>query len=310
MKIIFAGTPDFAVPVLQMLLESQHSVCAIYTQPDRPSGRGRKLTASPVKTLALAHDIDVLQPESLKSAQALEHIQDWQADLMIVVAYGLILPQAILDSPRLGCVNVHASLLPRWRGAAPIQRALLAGDQHTGITIMQMSAGLDSGPILLKDTLIIGTQDTASDLHDRLSILGAELLKTALSGIGSGTLMAQEQDEVYVTYAEKLNKQEAILDWSQPAESLARQVRAFNSWPVAQTCYEGKILRIWQAKSIDQSAGSAKPGTVLSHSDGKEVWVATGNGVLRLLEVQLPGGKQISIQAFLNAHTLANIRFG
>lgn len=310
MNIIFAGTPDFAVPVLQMLLDSEHQICAVYSQPDRPSGRGRKLTASPVKTLALAHEIEVIQPASLKSTEAQAQLQALQADLMIVVAYGLILPQAVLDSPRLGCVNVHASLLPRWRGAAPIQRAILAGDPATGITIMQMSAGLDTGPMLLQSELAIGPQETASELHDRLSVLGAETLKTALTGIEAGTLKAQVQNEETVTYAAKLDKQEAVIDWSQSAENLACQVRAFNSWPVAQTRYQDKVLRIWQAEPVAEPVTSTAPGSVLNDGDHKHLNIATGKGVLRLLEVQLPGGKRMSAQAFLNAHKVTGLRLG
>ncbi len=299
MKIVFAGTPDFAVPTLQMLLDSGHELCAIYTQPDRPAGRGRKLTASPVKALALKARIPVFQPATLKTDEELRLIATFNADLMVVVAYGMILPQAALDVPKLGCINVHGSLLPRWRGAAPIQRALMAGDEKTGVTIMRMVRKLDAGAMLHKEECVIGPRDTASDLHDKLAQLGAIGLAKVLTQIQEGTVHAQEQDEALVTYAEKLEKSEAFLDWSQPAAQLARKVRGLNAWPVAQTRYQGAILRIWQAEAIAAET-SAEPGTVIC--PGKHMDVATGKGLLRLHEVQLPGGKRMAVQAFLSAH--------
>jgi methionyl-tRNA formyltransferase len=307
MKIVFAGTPEFAVPSLQMLLDSRHDVCAVYTQPDRPAGRGRKLHPSPVKELALQADIPVLQPLSLKNPDDLGQLAAFNADLIIVVAYGMILPQTVLDLPRLGCLNVHGSLLPRWRGAAPIQRALMAGDDKTGVTIMQVVLKLDAGAMLHKEECPIDSHDSASDLHDKLSILGATGLATVLEQLENGTLHAEKQDESLVTYAEKLSKDEAVIDWSQPAQQLDRKIRGLNAWPVAQTLYQGNVLRIWQAQVI-RSDTQDEPGTIrVSH---KHIDVATGQDSLRLLEVQLPGGKRLPIEAFLNAHAVNGIKLG
>ena len=308
MKIIFAGTPEFAVPALQMLIDSAHEVCAVYTQPDRPAGRGRKLKTGPVKELALQANIPVYQPLTLKSEEDLLQLRDFDADLLVVIAYGLILTPKVLDIPKLGCINVHASLLPRWRGAAPIQRSLMAGDKKTGITIMQLVLQLDAGDMLRKEECTIGDQETASQLHDRLAVLGAEALTKVLPEIESGTVNPEKQDETLVTYAKKLEKGEAVLDWSQSAEVLARKVRGLNAWPVAQTLYQGKALRVWQAEVL-ASFVEDEPGTVLQN-DRKQMDVATGEGVLRLLEVQLPGGKRMDIHSFLNAHDIENIRLG
>lgn len=307
MKIIFAGTPEFAVPPLEALLASQHQVCAVYTQPDRPAGRGRKLTPSPVKQVAERHGIPVFQPLGLKDPAEQEQLQTLQADLMVVVAYGLILPKAVLEIPRLGCINIHASLLPRWRGAAPIQRAVLAGDEEAGITIMFIEPRLDAGPMLLKKACPIGPLETAGELHDRLSRLGADALMETLPALESGTIQPEIQDEFLVTYAAKLDKEEALLDWSKPAIDLERQVRAFNPWPVAETEYRGQKLRIWLAEALDE-ATTAVPGTVLARD--KTLDVATGRGVLRLLEVQLPGAKRITAQDFLNAHPVQSEHLG
>ncbi|MBF6648638.1 methionyl-tRNA formyltransferase [Methylobacter sp. BlB1] len=307
MKIIFAGTPEFAVPTLQMLLDSEHEVCAVYTQPDRPAGRGRKLQPSPVKELALKAGIPVFQPETLKTDEDLQQIASFNADLMVVVAYGVILTQAVLDTPRLGCINVHGSLLPRWRGAAPIQRAIMAGDEKTGVTIMQMVRKLDAGDMLHKEECVIGPNDTASDLHDKLAQLGAIGLAKVLKQIEAGAVHAEKQDEALVTYAEKLEKSEAVLDWTQPAEQLARKVRGLNAWPVAQTLCRGEVLRIWHAEAINADT-SADPGSV--RCVNKTMDVATGKGMLRLHEVQLPGGKRMSIQAFLNAHDVDALKLG
>ncbi|WP_031434902.1 methionyl-tRNA formyltransferase [Methylomarinum vadi] len=307
MKIIFAGTPEFAVPALRMLIDSEHEVCAVYTQPDRPAGRGRKLTASPVKQLALSSSIPVLQPESLKNEQDLQQLRSFNADLMVVVAYGLILPQAVLDTPPLGCINIHGSLLPRWRGAAPIQRALMAGDKQTGVTIMQIVKKLDAGDMLHKEVCDITPQDTSGDLHDRLAELGAVGLRKVLQQIEQGAVVAEKQDEARVTYAEKLQKSEAMLDWRLPAEQLDRQVRGLNPWPVAQTQYGDKTLRIWKAVAVD-GAVDLPGGTISCHD--KQVDVATADGWLRLLEVQLPGGKRMDIQAFMNAHEVDGVRLG
>ncbi|MDD5319534.1 MAG: methionyl-tRNA formyltransferase [Methylococcales bacterium] len=307
MKIIFAGTPDFAVPSLQMLLASRHQVCAVYTRPDRPAGRGRKLHRSPVKELALKSAIPVFQPLSLKSGEDLQQLASFNADLIVVAAYGIILPQAVLDMPRLGCINVHGSLLPRWRGAAPIQRAIMAGDEKTGITIMQIVRKLDAGAMLHKEEYIIGANDTASDLHDKLAELGALGLSKVLAQMEAGTVKAEPQDEALVTYAEKLDKSEAIIDWTQSAAQLSRKVRGLNAWPVAQTLYQGKVLRIWQAEAIAADT-DLEPGIVSSIN--KHMDVATGRGLLRLHEVQLPGGKRMAIQDFLNAHAVNGVKLG
>jgi len=309
MKIIFAGTPEFAVPTLEMLLASeQYRPCAVYTQPDRPAGRGRKLKPSPVKELAVKSDVAVSQPSSLKVESEVRKMAELSPDLLVVVAYGLILPQAVLDIPRLGCINVHASLLPRWRGAAPVQRALLAGDEQTGITIMKMVRKLDAGAILHKETCPVEPWETASELLDKLARLGATGLARVLPSILDGTAVAEPQDESQVTYAEKLDKSEARLDWRQTADELARKVRAFHAWPVAQTLYQGKILRIWKAEALAVAA-DASPGTILP-VQSRQLDVATGKGVLRLQEVQLPGGRRMSAQAFLNAHQAGGIQLG
>ncbi len=308
MKIIFAGTPDFAVPTLQMLLASKHQVCAVYTQPDRAAGRGRKLTPSAVKQVALAAEIPVMQPQNLKAAEDLAILNALDADLMVVIAYGLLLPQVVLDTPRLGCINVHASLLPRWRGAAPIQRALMAGDSETGVTIMKMVLKLDAGDMLHKETCTIESSDTASELHDRLAQLGAQGLQAVLPALELETLAASSQDQSQVTYAQKLSKSEATLDWTQPAQQLALKVRGLNAWPVAQTLYHNKVLRIWRAVAIP-ATHVAEPGTVMV-TDKRYMDVTTGQGLLRLQEVQLPGGKRMNVEAFLNAHNINGVRLG
>lgn len=308
MRIVFAGTPEFAVPTLRALLDSQHQVCAVYTRPDRPAGRGRKMKKSPVKELALERAIPVHQPLSFKAQAELDRLRLLRPDLMVVVAYGMILPPAVLDIPRFGCINVHASLLPRWRGAAPIQRAMLAGDPVVGVTIMQVEPALDAGAMYSKVESPVGPLDTAGDIHDRLALLGAKALLEVLPGIESGTVDPKPQDESQVTYAKKLDKEEAVLDWSRPARELERQVRAFNPWPVAQTLYEGRVLRIWRAQALEKRV-DALPGEVLDDG-GKVADVATGDGVIRLLEVQLPGGKRIPVEAFLNAHDVRRKRLG
>lgn len=307
MNILFAGTPEFALPSLAMLIASGHQVVGVYTQPDRPSGRGRKDRPSPVKELAQSHGITVLQPASLKPLEEQEKLRALDADLMVVVAYGLILPKAVLDIPRLGCVNVHGSLLPRWRGAAPIQRAIYAGDGETGVTIMFLEPQMDSGPMLLKVSTPIHPLETAANLYDRLAVLGAQALGDCLQGIEDGTLNAEKQDESLVTYAKKLDKSEAVIDWTLPAVELERRVRAFNPWPVAETVYQGEILRIWLAQALDEHP-SGLPGDVLANR--KTLDVITGDGVLRVLELQRPGGKRLDSSDFLNAHLMKNVRLG
>jgi len=308
MKIVFAGTPEFAVPTLQALLDSSHEVCAVYTQPDRPAGRGRKLTPSPVKALALQHAIPVYQPEHFKQVEDREALQALDADLMVVIAYGLILPQSVLDIPRKGCINVHGSLLPRWRGAAPIHRALMAGDTETGITIMNVVRKLDAGDMLYKIACPITTQDTSSTLHDSLADLGAQGLLHVVEHIDRGSVVAEPQDEALVTYAEKLDKAEAILDWQRPAIELDRQIRGLNAWPVAQTSFQGETLRVWFSQTIDAFSQGLSPGTVSTRDHALDV--ATGDGLLRLLEVQLPGGKRVSGKDFLNAHAADGVTLG
>ena len=306
-RIIFAGTPEFAVPTLQALLAAA-PVQAVYTQPDRPAGRGRRLRPSPVKLAAQAAGIDVYQPRSLRTAEAQQALAALKPDLMIVVAYGLLLPQAVLDIPRLGCVNVHASLLPRWRGAAPIQRALLAGDTETGVTLMQMEASLDTGPMLAQARLPIEPDMTAAQLHDALSSLGAVTLQNYLPALLEKRLTPQAQDERLACYANKISKQEAVLDWRQPALQLERQVRAFNPWPVAQTLWNGQTLRIWLAEALADDT-SAPPGQVIrANRDG--IYVATGDGILRLQQVQIAGKRPQSGADFINAYRLQDQQLG
>ncbi|MGD0959444.1 MAG: methionyl-tRNA formyltransferase [Methylomonas sp.] len=307
MKIAFAGTPDFAVATLQALIHSRHQTCAVYTQPDRPAGRGRKLLASPVKTLALTANIPVFQPENFKRAEDIAVIANLKPDLMVVVAYGLILPQAVLDIPTFGCLNVHGSLLPRWRGAAPIHRAVMAGDDKTGVTIMQMVKQLDAGDILRQSECPISATATAGSLHDQLAVMGAADLIAVVDQIDQGRCAPEPQNEALATYAHKLEKSEAELDWTRPAMELDRKVRGLNAWPVAQTLFNGEVLRIWQASVIDRD--SRLPPGVVSCGD-QALDVATGQGLLRLLEVQLPGGKRISGRDFLNAHPADGVRLG
>ena len=305
LNVIFAGTPDFAAESLAALLASRHRVIAVYTQPDRPAGRGRKLTASPVKRLALEHELPVYQPESLKAPEAQAELAALEADLMVVVAYGLILPRAVLEIPRLGCLNVHASLLPRWRGAAPIQRAIEAGDAESGVTIMQMDEGLDTGDMLLMRRTPITTATTGGELHDSLAALGGEAVVEALDALAAEDLPATPQPEAGVTYAAKLSKAEAELDFRDPADRLAARIRAFNPWPVAWCAFGDDRLRLLMAETDDLAAGEAPttPGTLLDH-DGEALRIACGPegcDVLRVTRAQLPGGKALPVRDLLHA---------
>jgi methionyl-tRNA formyltransferase len=292
MKIIFAGTPDFAVPTLAALIEAGHEIVMVLTQPDRPAGRGMKLKASPVKELALQHNLPVYQPETLKTPESREPLLGLNADVMVVAAYGLILPQAVLDMPKHGCYNVHASLLPRWRGAAPIQRSLLAGDAETGVTIMEVVLALDAGAMLKKGVVPITESDTAQSLHDALATMGGRLMVEVLAELDD--IRPEPQDESLVTYAEKLRKDEALLDWKRSATELSRQVRAFNPFPVAQATFKDEVWRLWMATAAE---GKGNPGEILETANG--ILVACGEGALRITELQKPGGKRLSAREFL-----------
>jgi len=300
LRIIFAGTPDFAAHHLDALLASAHQVVGVFTQPDRPAGRGKKLMPSPVKVLAQEHNVPVFQPASLRPAENQQLIADLNADVMVVVAYGLILPKAVLDMPRLGCINVHGSLLPRWRGAAPIQRSLWAGDAETGVTIMQMDVGLDTGDMLYKLSCPITAQDTSATLYDKLAGLGPQGLLETLRQLATGEAQPEVQDDTLVTYAEKLSKEEARLDWRLPAEQLERCIRAFNPWPVSYFIIDEQPVKVWKA-SVLETESSAAPGTILDA--GKQgIQIATARGVLNIEELQ-PAGKKA-----MKAHELLNSR--
>jgi methionyl-tRNA formyltransferase len=309
LRIVFAGTPQFSVPTFQALALSGHELLAVYTQPDRPAGRGRQLTASPVKEVALELGIPVHQPASLKPREERDRLQALAPDLIVVVAYGLLLPKAILDIPRLGCLNVHASLLPRWRGAAPIQRALLAGDIRTGISLMRMETGLDTGPVYAYAEIAIGPRDTSADLHDRLATLGADALIRHLPAIAAGNLAPVPQDEQGVCYAAKLAKLEAGLDWRRDAVELERQIRGLNPWPVAETHAQGQVLRIWQAQVLASSESPSPAGKVIAVSP-QGVDVATGDGVLRLTVLQKSGGRALPASDFIRGFDLLGQTLG
>lgn len=308
LKIIYAGTPEFAVPALQALIDSDHQVVAVYTQPDRPAGRGRKLQPGPVKACASRHGIPLVQPESFRQPSDVERLQSFAADLMVVAAYGILLPLAVLQAPRLGCINIHGSLLPRWRGAAPIQRAILAGDRQTGITLMQMDEGLDTGAMLAKSTIDITPQATSAWLHDELMRMGSELLIENLAEIEAGTVSAQPQDDAQACYARKLSKQEGLIDWQQPAEDIQRAVRAFNPWPVSHSYLDGQSVKIWSAEfSVEQSRG--EPGRIIEHSR-QGIKVSCGKGVLIIDELQFAGKKRGSAEQLLNSRDLSSQVFG
>jgi len=296
MRLIFAGTPEFAAAALAALIGAGHDIALVLTQPDRPAGRGMKLTASPVKQVAFQHGLTVLQPATLKDGAVQAQLAAVKADVMIVAAYGLLLPAAVLGIPRFGCLNIHASLLPRWRGAAPIQRAILAGDRETGITIMQMDQGLDTGAMLMRVPLPIAATDTAQTLHDKLAALGAATIVSALQQLEQGALQAQAQDDSAATYAAKLSKAEGQLDWHKSAAELARAVRAFNPFPVAQARFQGETWRIWQAQAHNRGDGA--PGEIL-RADKDGILIGCGTGALLLTELQKAGGKRLPAASFL-----------
>lgn len=308
LRVIYAGTPEFAVPALRSLIESGHDVVAVYTQPDRPAGRGRKLQASPVKLLASEAGIAVEQPENFREDQSCQKLADFKADVMVVAAYGIILPQRVLEMPRFGCLNIHGSLLPRWRGAAPIQRAILAGDAETGVTIMQMAAGLDTGDMLLKTHYPISANDTASTIHDALANDGADALQVVLSKLGSDELSPEVQDESQTTYAAKFNKLDAQIDWQLPAAEIDLLIRAFNPWPIAYTQQNDKPLRFYFSQVVPDKLVSAAPGTVLDESK-QGIQIATGKGVINITQLQFPGGKPLAVREFLNGRSLAGEQF-
>jgi len=301
LRVVFAGTPDIAAVILQSLLSlSSIVLTGVYTQPDKPVGRGQKLTASPVKQLALANDLVVFQPSSLKDSDAVEVMTALKPDLLIVIAYGLLLPAPVLAIPRLGCINIHTSLLPRWRGAAPMARCLLAGDQTTGVTLMQMDEGLDTGPILAQATYTIVDNETTASLTSALANLGARLLLETLPAIADESITKTAQREEGVTYAAKLQKTDGLIDWQLSAQILARMVGALNPWPVAFTQFNEQSIRIWQASALPQKS-DAIPGTIIQlNKQGCDV--ACGDGVLRLEKLQFPGGKILSLQDLLNHH--------
>jgi methionyl-tRNA formyltransferase len=299
LRIVFAGTPDFAARHLAALLSSEHEVIAVYTQPDRPAGRGKKLTASPVKNIALENNIPVYQPENFKSDEAKQELADLNADIMVVVAYGLLLPQMVLDTPRLGCINVHGSILPRWRGAAPIQRSIWAGDKETGVTIMQMDIGLDTGDMLSIATLPIEATDTSASMYEKLAGLGPDALVECLSDIASGKAVAEKQDDELANYAKKLSKEEARINWSDEAAHIERCVRAFNPWPMSHFEAAENNIKVWQSRVAEQT--SDKPAGTILQADKTGIYVATGQGVLVLEQLQVPGKKAMSVQDILNS---------
>lgn len=307
MRVVFAGTPEFAVPPLRALLEA-HDVVGVLTQPDRPAGRGRKLTASAVKQAALAAQVPIDQPVTLKTEEGRAMLQSWAPDVLVVVAYGLLLPKAALEVPRLGCLNIHASLLPRWRGAAPIQRAVLAGDFETGVAIMRMEEGLDTGPVYREQRVPIAAEATSASLHDELSLLGARALLDVLRQLESGSAQAIAQATAGITYARKIEKSEALIDWTETAAAIDAKVRAFDPTPIAETRHAGEQLRILRARPVD-GASNAEPGTVLGvHDDA--LHVACGSGTLAVRVLQRPGRKAVSAREWAQSVQLEGLRFG
>lgn len=297
LRIIFAGTPEFAAKHLEALLEHKYNVVACYTQPDRPSGRGKKLQPSAVKQVALENDIPVCQPLSLKNEDAQAELESWNADLMIVVAYGLLLPKAALDTPKFGCINVHGSILPKWRGAAPIQRSVLAGDSETGVTIMQMDVGLDTGDMLLVETCPITAQDTSGSIYSKLEQIGPGALLKTVEQIANGTVVAESQNDDLATYAHKLTKQEAEIDWSDSAKIIDQKVRGYQPWPVAYAIIQDNAVKVWQ---VEVQAGSNKPAGEIISADKSGILVSTGEGAINILQLQPPGKKAMSAADFLN----------
>ncbi|MEJ2604223.1 MAG: methionyl-tRNA formyltransferase [Gammaproteobacteria bacterium] len=307
-RLIFAGTPEFALASLRALCGAGHRPVAVLTQPDRPAGRGRRVRAGPVKAWAESEGIPVRQPVTLKDDTVQEEIRSLEPDLMVVAAYGLILPPPVLASASAGCLNVHASLLPRWRGASPIQAAVLAGDPVSGVSLMRMEAGLDTGPVFARAETPVGARETAGELHDRLAALGGELLVEHLPAILDGTLRAVPQDDALATYAPRIRREDALIDWSAPAADLDRRIRAYNPWPVSHTVLEGESLRVWSAEPLEIDAG-AGPGTILEAGAGG-IAVATGDGALRLLEVQMAGRRRIAAGDLANQRPLSGLRLG
>ena len=322
LRLGFAGTPEFAIPALEALVRSRHTVAGVFTQPDRPAGRGQALQPSIVKRRAMEFGLSVYQPVSFKTSEAAAMLRDLQLEALVVVAYGLILPAAALALPPLGCFNIHGSLLPRWRGAAPIQRALLAGDSMTGVTIMRMESGLDTGPMLMARDVPIGAADSAGTVHDKLARLGGELIVDALDALADGEVSETPQPDVGVTYAAKINKAEALIDWREDAVSIMRRVHAFNPWPIAETRWDGAQLRVWDAEVVEEAAGvtggsqaravgqssGLTPGSVLAATSAG-VDVVCGRGVLRLLRLQLAGRKPLAAAEFIKAQRLAGASF-
>jgi len=297
LKIIFAGTPEFAVPALQQLLTSTHKVIAVLTQPDRPAGRGKKIQASPVKQLAETHQLPIFQPKTLRDHAIQSTLRELNADVMVVVAYGILLPEAVLSIPRLGCVNIHPSLLPRWRGAAPIQRTIAAGDRETGVSIMQLDKGMDTGPVFMVEKIALSGNETSDALQDRLSQLGAALLLKTLNQLAENKIHATAQSAAGITIADKIDKSEAVIDWKQSAIQIERKIRAFYAWPVAQTIFLNQPLKIWQAR-VSSASSNQSPGTLIA-IEKNFFSIAAADGALEILSVQMPGKKRISAADFI-----------